>query len=231
MSFKIILLSMFILCLSGRVALAAKEISFNPAKTIETVIGAGELNRIQVKGNEVLEVVGNENKYRLYWSSDWHNLFIVPKTEAGETIDVSLILGGGLAQDVRFTVSDTTGRTIFITNSVAKTAYDRDREASLMIGAMQEGIKGKYYVTELKRTVFKDKFLYVKQLQSWRYKDLTGAVLEVKNRQGGRVSLGENKFRHLFKNVIAVNIETPLLAKWGASRVFVITRNEDKYAS
>lgn len=234
MSFKTYLISVFIiigsLCFTTVVAQASKELDFNSSKTLETVIGAGELNRIQVKDGEVLEVVGNENKYSLYWSSDWRNLFIVPKVEVGETINMSLILGGGLAQDIRFTVGDVVGQTIFINNSYLKQTLSQklEHEIRAMFEAMREDIKGKYYVIPIKRSLWIDglvRNVVIRQFKAYLYKDLTGSVLEVHNQSRGLVELKDQDFNNMFREVVAVSIENPKLHRWDKSRVFVITRN------
>ena len=95
------LLLIFFAC----VAYASTEFTYSGDKKIETVIAANELNRIGVVGGEIIEVIGDENKYALYWSGDWRNLFIKPKVEVGEIIELSLIMPQGGAQDIRFTVS------------------------------------------------------------------------------------------------------------------------------
>src|SRR5271170_5254135 len=88
-------------------AYASTEFKYSGDKKIETVIAANELNRIGVVGGEIIEVIGDENKYALYWSGDWRNLFIKPKVEVGEIIELSLIMPQGGVQDIRFTVGDT----------------------------------------------------------------------------------------------------------------------------
>ena len=82
-------------------AYARPEFKYSGDKKIETVIAANELNRIFVSGGEIIEVIGDENKYALYWSGDWRNLFIKPKVEVGEIIELSLIMPQGGAQAVR----------------------------------------------------------------------------------------------------------------------------------
>jgi hypothetical protein len=234
MSFKNYLISVFIiigsLCFTTVLAWASRELDFNSFKTVETVIGAGELNRIQVKGGEVLEVVGNENKYSLYWSSDWRNLFIVPKVEVGETINMSLILGSGLAQDIRFTVGDVVGQTIFINNSYLNQTLGQELEHEIraMFEAMREDIKGKYYVIPVRRSLWIDglaRNVVIRQLKAYLYKGLTGSVLEVHNRSRGLIKLKDQDFNNMFVEVVAVSIENPKLYRWDKSRVFVITRN------
>lgn len=145
-------------------------------------------------GGEIIEVVGDENKYAIYWSGDWHNLFIKPKVEVGETISLSLIMPGGFAQDIRFTVLDMASQTILLnlhnkgirsslTTSKILPYFDQKlkSEMVLMIRAMIEGVQGKYYVVEAERILRKTKQQLLKQIRWYRYGDLIGAVLLVKN--------------------------------------------------
>lgn len=171
---------------------AASQFNYSGDEKIEASIAAGELNRIGVIGGEIVEVVGDENKYAIYWSSDWRNLFIKPKVEVGETIEISLIIPGGYAQDIRFTVLDMASHTILLnlhnkgirsslTNKMLP-YFDQKLESEmvLMMRAMIEGVQGKYYVMEAQRTLRKNKQQLVHQIRWYRYGDLSGVVLLVK---------------------------------------------------
>ena len=85
--FKLILCLIIVVpmlsCLKLGQAIATNELTLDHKNRIEGIIGAGGVNRIQVIGSEIMEVVGDESKYSLYWSNDWQNLFITPKTEVG----------------------------------------------------------------------------------------------------------------------------------------------------
>jgi len=215
---------------------ADPEFSFNPKKRIETIVAANELNRIGVIGGEVIEVIGDENKYSLYWSGDFRNLFIKPKVEVGETIELSLILPQGEAQDIRFTVGDTLVRTIFINlgnkydSSLAKKNItplanpQLKSEIAGMMRAMIEGEKGKYYVKEIKRRLKQTKELLVIQNTSYRYRSLTGAMLSVKNLTSKPLNLREENLSNIFKNTVAINFESNVIKPKGTIRVFIITK-------
>ena len=223
-------------------AYANTEFTFNPKNRIETVIGANELNRVFILGGEIIEVIGDENKYALYWSGDWRNLFIKPKVEVGEIIELSLIMPHGGVQDIRFTVGDTSAQTIFInlgselksslpTNGVTKFANKQLKsEITSMMRAMIEGEKSKYYVTSSKRTLQKTKERLVTQNAAYRYRDLSGAVLSVKNLTSKPLELLELDFSNLFKNTLAINLgsyngQTLNVIKPRATmQVFIITR-------
>lgn len=223
---------------------ASPEFSFNPKKRIETVIAANELNRIFVSGGEVIEVVGDENKYALYWSGDFRNLFIKPKIEVGETIELSLIIPQGGAQDIRFTVGDCGAQTIFInlgnkynaslpeSGITSRTNPQLKSEIVLMMRAMisGEGCSCRYYVRELKRTINKSKTVQITQEASYRYRNLSGAVLLIKNLTSKPLNLDEVDFSNIFKNTVAINLgggnsQTMRVIKpRGAARVFIITK-------
>lgn len=215
---------------------AGPEFKYSGNKKIETIIAANELNRIFVSGGEIIEVIGDENKYSLYWSGDWRNLFIKPKVEVGETIELSLIMPQGGAQDIRFTVGDTAAQTIFINLGseiksslqvlgVTKLANKQLKsEIAAMMRAMIENEKGKYYVTNVKRTLKQSKQRLITQQLSYRYRNLSGGVLSVKNLTSKSIDLLESDFSNLFKNTVAINLESCVIKPQATIRVFIITR-------
>jgi len=215
---------------------ASVEFKYSGNKKIETVIAANELNRIGVVGGEVIEVIGDENKYALYWSGDFRNLFIKPKVEVGETIELSLIMPQGGAQDIRFTVGDSGARTIFInlgselksslsaSGVTSRTNPQLKSEIALIMRAMIEGEKSKYYVTNVKRTLQQTKERLITQHLSYRYRDLSGGCLSVKNLTAKPLNLRETDFSNLFKNTVAINFESNVIKPQGTIRVFIITK-------
>ena len=236
------LLLLILIALSAMVrAEDSQQIDFTPIKHIEAIIAAAQLNRIQLDGGDLMEVVGDESKYSLYWSGDYRHLFIRPKVEVGEIIELSLVLAGGMAQDVRFTVGDVTAQTIFINkkSTLQNFAINNNRleplskqlksEIALMLRAMIADDKGKYYVMNIgKQTNLQTGLpatnLQVTQLKTYRYQDLSGAVLKVTNNSNQLVELQEREFSHIFKATIAVNIENRSLLPKSVSRIFIITR-------
>lgn len=226
------------LMISSCLALDQVEFMYAPNKKIATVIGANELNRIYLVGGEVLEVIGEESKYSLYWSGDWRNLFIHPKVEVGEDIEISLITQKEGAQDIRFTVGDNTAKTIFInlnkkheskpvnTRSYHLTAPELRQEIGKMMRAMIDGEtgSGKYYVRDLKRKLKAKKSLVINQDKSYRYGNLSGAVLKAKNLTFKPLDLTEADFKGIFQDTIAINLSSPIISPKGEVRVFIIAK-------
>lgn len=89
--------------------------------------------------------------------------------EVGEIIELSLIMPQGGAQDIRFTVGDTSAQTIFINlgselkssppiNDVTILANTQLKsEIASMMRAMIEGEKSKYYVVGRKVSVWESR--------------------------------------------------------------------------
>lgn len=241
--FKLLLSSLLVFLSLAMTATASTQFTFSPTKTIQTAIAYGQVNRIQVTSGEIMEVVGDENQYQLYWSGDYRNLFIAPRAPVGKTIELSLVLAGGRVQDIRFTVVKTAAQTIFINTSEEGTHLSPDlnnrsisllpnalkREISAMMRAMIAGkdTSGKYYVINAKRTVLRNQQMTINQTRAYRYLELSGAVLIVKNTSGKVLQLKEQDFKSIFKDTIAISIETDFLKPRTKSRVFVMTRNND----
>jgi len=236
LAIKLSLWMKLLLMIEACPAYASTEFKYSGDKKIETVIGANELNRIGVVGGEIVEVIGDENKYALYWSGDWRNLFIKPKVEVGEIIELSLIMPQGGAQDIRFTVGDTAAQTIFINlgsepkSSLSGKSFTMlsdpqlKSEIASMMRTMIEEVKGKYYVTGVKRTIQQTKQQLITQEKAYRYKDLSGAVLSVKNLTSKPLVLVESDFKNFFKDCIAINLSSSAVKKGELAQVFIITK-------
>lgn len=221
---KLIIISALVL---PGVSLASTTYKFLPNSKIEAQIAADELNRIEIKDGNIMEVIGDEGKYSLYWSSDWRNLFIKPKISPGETFELSLIFFGGLAQDLRFTVGDTTAKTITVDmNSELRpliSSCTLQTEIASMMRAMFEGVKSKYYVKDNKRLLKETLELEVTQIKTYRYKALNGAVVQLKNLSKKPVNLKEEDFKDLFKDTLAINLRSTVIAPKTGTTVFVVT--------
>lgn len=218
-------------------AYAATQFNYSGNTKIEASIATNELNRIGVVGGEIIEVIGDENKYTLYWSGDWRNLFIKPKVEIGETISLSLIMPGGQVQDIRFTALDMASQTILLNlqnrtivpslaNSDVLPHFDPQLKSAVagMMRAMIEGEKGKYYVMDVKRLLRKTKRQLITQTTGYRYGDLRGAILSVKNLTSEPLTLHEEEFNDLLKNTIAITLGSNVLPGKASTQLFIITR-------
>ena len=93
-----------------------------------------------------------------------------------------------------------------------------------MMRSMIESKVGKYYVVANKRIVKQSKELLIKQSTSYRFRDLRGAVLSVKNLTSKSITLSEPDFKNLFSHPLAITIGANDLKKGEITSVFIITR-------
>ncbi|MEM6338605.1 MAG: type-F conjugative transfer system secretin TraK [Pseudomonadota bacterium] len=216
---------------------SSQTYQINPKKKIATVIGAGLLNRIHIDFATIMEVVGDESKYSIHWSGDYRNLFIFPKVEAGETIEISFIMSGGIAQDFIFTVGDCPSRSIILqgadftqkanSNSAKPSAIasrEIQSEINQMLRAMRVGTKDKYYVRDTKRNISKTPKLLIKQTKSYRYKNLSGAVLLVQNRSKKPVKIEQADIQRIFHNGVAVYMNQRMILPKKSLQILVVTQ-------
>jgi hypothetical protein len=197
--------------------------------SLVATIAGGEVSRIGLRSGELLEVIGDESKYELYWSSDNRNLFIKPKVEIGENLSISLIFADGWVQDLRLTVGDMATQTLLLEPNrwIRGTRHIRHLEINEMLKAMNQGIKGKYYVTQQRRTIAKNKQRVITQQQAYRYEKLSGAILLVKNLTDQLVKLQEQDFNDLFHGTIAISLTSQWLEPRGKAQILIITREAD----
>lgn len=192
-------------------------------------IAGNEVSRIGLRSGELLEVIGDESKYELYWSGDNRNLFIKPKVEVGENLSISLIFADGWVQDLRLTVGDMAAQTLLLEPNrwIRGTRHIRHLEINEMLKAMNQGIKGKYYVVDTRRTIAKNQQWVITQQQSYAYDKLRGAVLSVKNLTNQLVKLQEQDFNNLFEGTVAMSLTSQWLEPRGKAQILIITREAD----
>ena len=216
LSISISLLFCFGSCAIVSASASASEFTLNPKKTIEALLAFGKMNRIKLEGGlELLDVVGDESKYKLYRSSDSSNIFVVPTLPVGEILQMSFVMVGGQAQDVRFTISDATSNTIFIGTDLAQRKLELQMEFSLkvdqMLEAMTDGRRDKYYVIDHdleplvalgEKGLSGRNQLDIYKLKTYKMKELTGLVLLVKNNTKTAIQLGVSDFKGIFKGEV-----------------------------
>jgi hypothetical protein len=205
-----------------------KHVNINPNKYLELVIGREVANRIHVVNREIQEIIGDENKYSINWSMDYQNMFITPKAEVGEIIDISLLLFGGEVQDIRFTVGDCSAQAIVLIPNKVKDACslnnEFNHEVAEMVRAMIKGEKRKYYVVTGKRFINCDEEKKLTQIKSYSYKDLTGAYIEITNKTNKELLISQDIFKDIFKSVIATEVCQERLPARGKTYAVVISR-------
>lgn len=198
------------------------------------VIGKSGLNRISMLPHKIIQVVGDNSQYHLKSDRDGSSIYIMPLAEVGQKIELSIRADIGQVRDLELEVASGRGRTIKLqTVKRLDLLAETKGEIKKMLTAMRLREKGKYQVNRLNRNIANDYGLKIKQVASYRYQDLTGAVLEI-SRMPGKATrqqlltaaeLLAMPFAELFSGVVAVSIDSNRDATKTA-RVFVIAKDK-----
>lgn len=225
------------LVMNTKVSLGAAVINMDSHKRVEAVIGAQTINRIEV-ASEILEIVGDELKYQVVVSKDYKQIFITPKVEVGEIVDLSVVMVGGLVQDLRLTVGDVPARTIIlvdlknkgqsqqITSSDQTKLSKQDKEIAEVLQHMHDNEKGKYNIKLMQRNILQSLEKRIIQKASYRYKEYIGVILEIENLTKQSLLLNKDELKDLFKGSVALYL--PIEEIPARSKILVTLVSIDK---
>ena len=172
------------------------------------------LNRITVDPYRILQVTGDDNKYKLRYDHDGQNIYISPTVKVGEKIESSIKTKSGLMQDVVLEVAFIPAQTVFIN---AKSQYASSHslpEADKMLKDMISGFKdNKYHIRAVNRplpTYLNALSIRFNQTESEKYDKCVGAVKDVHNDSKSMFELKEVDIMSLFKRLKYGNFQIAL---------------------
>jgi hypothetical protein len=105
---------------ADQVYVPAQIYSYKAYHRIKAYIGTKSQNRINFGNYGIKEIIGDDRLYQVIHDTQGHNLFIIPKTPAGEVIDITIVSNGNKAQDLSLKVIDDLGQTIVIEHDILK---------------------------------------------------------------------------------------------------------------
>lgn len=196
----------------------AQEFTYSGEK-IKTEISNAK-NRISMN-LAIAQIVGDESQYNIILDKKNKNIFLTPKVEIGESLELSLIDLSGHVVDLELTVKAIESQLIKI-NPRNIVAQNTDTEPLQMMRAMLSNKGDKYFVTEMQRNLGTINGLDILQIKSYKYGQWVGAELLVTNSLKKPVILTESDFSSLFASV-AINIQKLLLSPKAKARVIIIT--------
>lgn len=212
--------------------LATQHYEYKYGEILDVYISGNEQNRIEFARQNITEVIGDEGKYQLVSDKQGGNIFIRPQIAAGNSFTISLITDSGLVQDLRITAANIAGRTIIIEQIDKGTdGYRNDQEIANMLRAMNRGTIGKYYVskTNSKIPALLPELAGCELIRqtTYRYGDLTGVILLIRNKSRQLLTLQEDLVSQIFTGTVAVSVRKQLLPARAASQVYIVTREEE----
>jgi len=226
------ILLLVIFSLLGEVAVAA-NFKLNSQNRIKTQISKSGLNRITMLPHRITQVTGDESKYKLKFDKDGSNIYIMPTGKVGETIELSIKSTTNLVQDMLLEVAGIAGRSICLQhyNHTDKNSGLINSEIKSMLRSMMSREKGKYYMQASNRAIANKLDLEIRQVQTYRWGNMIGAVIDIENKSNLPVNISEQDIAALYQRVRAVSIDGIFSSIAGKSKIraYVITldREED----
>lgn len=194
-------------------------------------IASGGINRIHFDKARITKIIGDTSKYKAVVADNNCDLFLTSSVPVSGTIDLTLLLGGGKAIDLRLHVLDLL-RPQLINIDVSDESRKRDVkncEIKEMIEKMAANERGKYFVQKKDRKVevAGHPDLTLTQVVSYRYGKLAGAGFTYKvkkshrNNQNITEQVTLETFKGIFKDTVAIGMRNSGSAG-DEPRVFVV---------
>lgn len=206
-----------------------KTLIASPNEKLFAKVSKTGLNRISNSPYQIVQVTGDESKFRLKFDGDGANIYLMPLVESGEKLEISVKNNMGSVFDMELAVANIRGQSINIDSSSGlhqKTDSKREKELRQMLKAMQEDNPGKYYVQRTKLAHPKAGKLDVMQIRLVRWKNLVGGVFKVKNKTKTIQTLDLQAFSKRFDNLVVSFVTTEILAPKEEAKIFLI---QEKY--
>lgn len=222
------------------------SIKYGKAQIVD--IAADKVNRLSFAPLVVKSLWGEGSKYKAVLSDSGRELFISPQVAVGESVELAAELADCRIIDLILTSKAAATRQIVHIglNGAIESRLAAERiEAAAMIKAMRQGVMGKYYVladreevaVELSRIISGYEEKEIGKRQKWakinavqeevyRFGNLQGVVLVLRNIGSIAVKIEAEKLGSMFENCIAVSIEQDSLAKGQTSRAYLVLKRK-----
>lgn len=220
----------FCILLLGSSAQAAIIKSLDPLNSIEAPISSGNLTRIAVKEDRILNIFGNSDEYVLEADEDQGQVFIRPLI-FHKPISLTLTTEAGHTQDLRLVPKDQPPEALILTTGekdkqeATQIAIPRN-EVETLLHACQEGrIPLGYKVAPLDLTTLKGSPLLIREL---RGEKLRGLTYEISNLSKISLILSEmafvKKLHHIKPDIIAILMPKKTLTPGEKTYVHVVAK-------
>lgn len=191
------------------------------------------INRIEVENDRIEQVVGDMRFFNVMHDEQSGLLFLtVKRTNSNhDTIELSLRLSSGRHIDLKCKVKQGARRLVKIVDLALskKSKGDESKETKEMLQHMILGREGKYFVgyksVKLKPLILGAE---VRQVATYRYDNLLGYRLKVRNKTKKTLKLTSSDFSNNFAEVLAVYPHEQLLAKKAEADFIIITNYKRK---
>lgn len=182
----------------------AETIRYTPNKVMELLVSKGGLNRITYSPYKIIQVTGDEGKYRIKYDEDGSSIYLMPLVDVGEIIEVSLRNNAGQVQDLHLKVANKKGSSLVIDGAYVPASQKANKDiAANMLRVMKDNQQGIFYVQKHKQGLGNINGLNITQIRTYQYKNIKGGVFAISNITREKQIFSKDEFNKRFSNVIA----------------------------
>lgn len=182
----------------------AETIRYTPNKAMELSVSKGGLNRITYSPYKIIQVTGDESKYRIKYDEDGSSIYLMPLVDVGEVIEASVRNNAGQVQDLHLKVANKKGSSLVIDGVYIPASEKANKDiAAKMLRAMKDNQQGIFYVQKHKQNLGNINGLNITQIRTYQYKNIKGGVFAISNITRGKQNFSKEEFNKKFSNVIA----------------------------
>lgn len=207
----------------------ADNYKWDENKKLKVEISKSGLNRISNPPYKIVQVAGDDSKFRLKYDEDGANIYFMPIVKVGESCEINIRNNAGLVQDLELIVTNDKGKSIIIDAiDIAKINNLQLSNVSLMLGAMRDDVEDKFYVQNKRQKPDNVGSLKVYQTKIYKYRELAGGVFEIKNQSKKDIAFDLPEFASRFNNVKASYASMQTIPKRTTATVLIVQKLEDK---
>ena len=182
----------------------AETIRYTPNKVMELSVSKGGLNRITYSPYKIIQVTGDESKYRIKYDEDGSSIYLMPLVDVGKVIEVSIRNNAGQVQDLHLKVANKKGSSLVIDGAYVPASQKANKDiAANMLRAMKDNQQGIFYVQKHKQGLGNINGLNITQIRTYQYKNIKGGVFAISNITRDKQIFSKDEFNKRFSNVIA----------------------------
>jgi len=207
----------------------AEIYQFKEGEKLKIKISKAGLNRISNPPYKIVQVTGDDSKFRLKYDDDGTNIYFMPTIPVGDSCEISIKNNAGFVQDVELIVSNIKGRSVIIdSKTTSKLENLQLSNISEMLRAMRDDAEDRFYVQIKRQKLDNLDSLKVTQEKIYKYKNLVGGVFEIKNTTRKEVTLNLAEFTNRFDNVKASYSNIPPIPPRKIATVLIVQKMGDK---
>lgn len=179
-------------------------VRYTPNKVMKLSVSKGGLNRITYSPYKIIQVTGDESKYRIKYDEDGSSIYLMPLVDVGEVIEVSIRNNAGQVQDLHLKVASKKGSSLVIDGAYVPASEKANKDiAAKMLRAMKDNQQGIFYVQKHKQGLGNINGLNITQIRTYQYKNIKGGVFAISNITKDKQIFSKEDFNKKFSNVIA----------------------------